>query len=118
MTEAPSTGHIDFLQIRNGAVHILDYKPDCSDDFAYERFMGDNVVSAATPYAPSRKKSTRQSEDPEGSPSSVICISGRASSAKSSSGTVKIAASKTTGRLLDRFAPALYDALTINFQSL
>jgi transposase-like protein len=24
----PITGHIDFLQIRNGAVHILDYKPD------------------------------------------------------------------------------------------
>jgi ATP-dependent exoDNAse (exonuclease V) beta subunit len=23
-----ATGHIDFLQIRNGAVHILDYKPD------------------------------------------------------------------------------------------
>jgi ATP-dependent exoDNAse (exonuclease V) beta subunit len=22
------TGHLDFLQIRNGAVHILDYKPD------------------------------------------------------------------------------------------
>ena len=22
------TGHIDFIQIRNGAVHILDYKPD------------------------------------------------------------------------------------------
>ena len=22
------TGHIDFLQARNGAVHILDYKPD------------------------------------------------------------------------------------------
>jgi hypothetical protein len=22
------TGHIDFLQLRNGAVHILDYKPD------------------------------------------------------------------------------------------
>jgi ATP-dependent exoDNAse (exonuclease V) beta subunit len=21
------TGHIDFLQVRNGAVHILDYKP-------------------------------------------------------------------------------------------
>ncbi len=21
-------GHIDFLQVRNGAVHILDYKPD------------------------------------------------------------------------------------------
>jgi hypothetical protein len=22
------TGHIDFLQVRNGAVHIHDYKPD------------------------------------------------------------------------------------------
>ena len=22
------TGHIDFLQIRNGHIHILDYKPD------------------------------------------------------------------------------------------
>jgi ATP-dependent exoDNAse (exonuclease V) beta subunit len=22
------TGHIDFLQVRNGAVHVLDYKPD------------------------------------------------------------------------------------------
>jgi len=27
MTEA-ITGHIDFLQVRNGAIHILDYKPD------------------------------------------------------------------------------------------
>ena len=26
--ERPITGHIDFLQVRNGAVHILDYKPD------------------------------------------------------------------------------------------
>jgi len=22
------TGHIDFVQVRNGSVHILDYKPD------------------------------------------------------------------------------------------
>jgi ATP-dependent exoDNAse (exonuclease V) beta subunit len=22
------TGHLDFLQVRNGAIHILDYKPD------------------------------------------------------------------------------------------
>ena len=22
------TGHIDFLQVRNGCVHLLDYKPD------------------------------------------------------------------------------------------
>src|SRR5207249_8794542 len=22
------TGHIDFLQVRNGALHVLDYKPD------------------------------------------------------------------------------------------
>jgi hypothetical protein len=29
-TDAPRviTGHLDFLQVRNGAVHILDYKPD------------------------------------------------------------------------------------------
>src|SRR5204862_2028635 len=26
--DASITGHIDFLQVRNGAVHILDYKPD------------------------------------------------------------------------------------------
>jgi ATP-dependent exoDNAse (exonuclease V) beta subunit len=24
------TGHIDFLQVRNGAVHVLDYKPDAA----------------------------------------------------------------------------------------
>ena len=27
-TGASLTGHIDFLQVRNRAVHILDYKPD------------------------------------------------------------------------------------------
>ena len=26
--ERTLTGHIDFLQVRKGAVHILDYKPD------------------------------------------------------------------------------------------
>jgi transposase-like protein len=26
--ERAITGHIDFLQVRNGAVHVLDYKPD------------------------------------------------------------------------------------------
>jgi hypothetical protein len=26
--ERAITGHLDFLQVRNGAVHILDYKPD------------------------------------------------------------------------------------------
>jgi ATP-dependent exoDNAse (exonuclease V) beta subunit len=24
------TGHIDFVQVRNGAIHILDYKPDAT----------------------------------------------------------------------------------------
>jgi hypothetical protein len=28
----PITGHIDFLQVRNGAVHILDYKPNARGD--------------------------------------------------------------------------------------
>ena len=32
-TDAESiTGHIDFLQVRNGAVHILDYKPGARTD--------------------------------------------------------------------------------------
>jgi ATP-dependent exoDNAse (exonuclease V) beta subunit len=26
------TGHIDFLQIRNGHIHILDYKPDAGKE--------------------------------------------------------------------------------------
>jgi ATP-dependent exoDNAse (exonuclease V) beta subunit len=26
--ERAITGHIDFLQVRNGCVHVLDYKPD------------------------------------------------------------------------------------------
>jgi ATP-dependent exoDNAse (exonuclease V) beta subunit len=26
-TDATLTGHIDLVQIRNGAIHILDYKP-------------------------------------------------------------------------------------------
>ncbi len=25
---APITGHVDVLQVRNGLIHILDYKPD------------------------------------------------------------------------------------------
>ncbi len=29
-SERTITGHIDFLQIRNGAIHILDYKPDAT----------------------------------------------------------------------------------------
>jgi transposase-like protein len=28
--ERTITGHIDFLQIRNGAIHVLDYKPDAT----------------------------------------------------------------------------------------
>jgi len=26
--QSPITGHIDVLQVRNGLIHILDYKPD------------------------------------------------------------------------------------------
>jgi hypothetical protein len=33
----PLTGHIDFLQIRNGAVHILDYKPDAKTNRPIEQ---------------------------------------------------------------------------------
>jgi len=33
----PLTGHIDFLQIRNGAVYILDYKPDAEKNHPIEQ---------------------------------------------------------------------------------
>jgi len=33
------TGHIDFLQIRNGAVHILDYKPGARADHPIAQLM-------------------------------------------------------------------------------
>jgi ATP-dependent exoDNAse (exonuclease V) beta subunit len=32
--ERPLTGHIDFVQVRNGAVHILDYKPNAKKERA------------------------------------------------------------------------------------
>jgi ATP-dependent exoDNAse (exonuclease V) beta subunit len=35
--EHPLTGHIDFLQIRNGAIHILDYKPDAETNKPIEQ---------------------------------------------------------------------------------
>ena len=31
------TGHIDFLQIRNGAIHILDYKPNAAKEHPIEQ---------------------------------------------------------------------------------
>ena len=33
----PLTGHIDILQIRNGAIHILDYKPDAEKERPIEQ---------------------------------------------------------------------------------
>ena len=37
--DAVLTGHIDFLQIRNGAVHILDYKPNATKEKPIEQLM-------------------------------------------------------------------------------
>ena len=31
------TGHIDFIQIRNGAVHLLDFKPDAKNEKPIEQ---------------------------------------------------------------------------------
>ena len=36
---ASITGHIDFLQVRNGAVHILDYKPGARADKPIAQLM-------------------------------------------------------------------------------
>lgn len=35
----PLTGHIDFIQIRNGAIHILDYKPGANSEKPIPQLM-------------------------------------------------------------------------------
>jgi ATP-dependent exoDNAse (exonuclease V) beta subunit len=35
--KTPITGHIDILQIRNGLIHILDYKPDADKTEAVQQ---------------------------------------------------------------------------------
>jgi len=42
----PITGHIDLLQIRNGLIHILDYKPD-----AHLKHVQEQVIQQLTIYA-------------------------------------------------------------------
>ncbi|MDE1977581.1 MAG: PD-(D/E)XK nuclease family protein, partial [Elusimicrobia bacterium] len=38
--EKPLAGHIDFIQIRNGAVYILDYKPGAAkESHAHEQIL-------------------------------------------------------------------------------
>jgi hypothetical protein len=38
-TDRPLTGHIDFLQVRNGAIHILDYKPGAKHEKPIPQLM-------------------------------------------------------------------------------
>src|SRR6202044_1166705 len=38
-TSVPLTGHIDFLQIRNGAIHIVDYKPGAKSEKPIAQLM-------------------------------------------------------------------------------
>ena len=38
-TDVPLTGHIDFLQIRHGAIHILDYKPGANHERPIPQLM-------------------------------------------------------------------------------
>ena len=35
--ESVLTGHIDFVQVRNGAVHLLDYKPNAKNEKPIEQ---------------------------------------------------------------------------------
>jgi hypothetical protein len=37
--EATASGHIDFLQIRNGSVHILDYKPNARRERPFQQLL-------------------------------------------------------------------------------
>lgn len=34
-----NAGHVDFLQIRNGLVHILDYKPNAKRERPFQQLM-------------------------------------------------------------------------------
>jgi hypothetical protein len=44
--ERAITGHIDFLQVRNGSVHILDYKPDAHTNKPIDhRLVGGDLVA-------------------------------------------------------------------------
>ena len=49
------TGHIDFLQIRNGAVHILDYKPDAHTNRPFAQLT---IYALASPGSPAFASST------------------------------------------------------------
>jgi ATP-dependent exoDNAse (exonuclease V) beta subunit len=37
--EGTLTGHIDFLQIRNGSIHIVDYKPNAKSEKPIPQLM-------------------------------------------------------------------------------
>jgi ATP-dependent exoDNAse (exonuclease V) beta subunit len=37
--DAPLTGHIDFVQLRRGAIHILDYKPGATHERPIPQLM-------------------------------------------------------------------------------
>ena len=36
--ERTITGHIDFVQVRNGAIHLLDYKPNAKTNKPFAQF--------------------------------------------------------------------------------
>jgi hypothetical protein len=57
--ERSITGHIDFIQVRNGAVHILDYKPDARTNkpiaqltITRSRFPASRALNSLTSNAP------------------------------------------------------------------
>ena len=54
------TGHIDFLQIRNGNIHVLDYKPDARKEKHAHVQLTENyatrMASLALPTSPNNKK--------------------------------------------------------------
>lgn len=42
----PITGHIDILQVRNGLIHILDYKPDSDSKQVQENAIQQLMIYA------------------------------------------------------------------------
>jgi ATP-dependent exoDNAse (exonuclease V) beta subunit len=37
--DTTATGHIDFLQVRNGSIHILDYKPNAKRERPFQQLL-------------------------------------------------------------------------------
>ena len=77
--ERAITGHIDFLQVRNGCVHVLDYKPDARTNKPIAQL-------AINALALTRRGSNSSTSSARGSTSTSTATSSRARSFSNNEG--------------------------------